>query len=83
MSAELAQFSVPDASVLDVITWADMTTSPTGATVSVTQRVAEILTRYPESDPVHHAITVASPTLAATVQRVEARLGSPVTGRMT
>lgn len=80
LSAELAQLSVPDASVLDLITWADMTTSPTGATVSLSERVAEILTRYPESDAVHRAITAARPTLAAAVQRVEARLGELVAG---
>jgi hypothetical protein len=79
LSVELAQLPMPDTCVLDLMTWADMTTSPTGAAVSVTRRVEEILTRYPESDPVHQAITAAEPTLAGAVERVEARLGKLLT----
>jgi hypothetical protein len=80
LGAELAQFPMPEQGVLDLLTWADMTTSPTGATVSLAERVEEILLRYPESDPVHQAITAARPTLAGAVQRVEARLGNLIAG---
>jgi hypothetical protein len=80
LSAELAHLPVPEECVLDLITWADMTTSPTGATVSLTQRVQEILIRYPESDPVHQAITAARPALAGAVERVEGRLGNLAVG---
>jgi len=36
-----------------VLAWADLTTGPDGTTVKVEQRIAEILQRYPDPDPVH------------------------------
>ncbi len=43
--------------LLSLLTWADLTTSPTGQQVSVQQRLAEILRRYPPDSPVHRFIT--------------------------
>jgi len=54
-----------DADLLSALTYADLTTSPTGQTVSVEERLAEILVRYPPADPVHRAIARAD-TLART-----------------
>lgn len=70
----LAEFPPEDSIVADALTFADMTTSPTGHPVTVDERLAEILERYPPSDPVHRAITESSPLLRAAVARVEARL---------
>ena len=36
-----------------VLAWADLTTSPDGRSVTVEDRLAEILTRYPSHDVVH------------------------------
>lgn len=51
-----------------VLAWADMTTGPTGATVTVEDRLAEILGRYGSDDPVTTFITKARPLLLAAGQ---------------
>jgi hypothetical protein len=43
----LARFPEPDRDQLDVLTLIDMSTSPTGRRISVQERLAEILKRYP------------------------------------
>jgi hypothetical protein len=68
----LAEFSEPPGLLLDVLTCADMTTGPDGSRVRVEDRVSEILSRYPEDDPVHRAIVRATPTLLAAVARIDA-----------
>jgi hypothetical protein len=68
----LAEFSKPPELLLDVLTYADMTTGPDGSRVRVEDRVSEILSRYPEDDPVHRAIERATPTLLAAVARIDA-----------
>lgn len=70
----LAEFPPEDSIVADALTFADMTTSPTGQTVTVEERLAEILERYPASDPVHRAVKESADQLRAAVTRVEARL---------
>ncbi len=70
----LAEFPPEHSIVADALTYADMTTSPTGQPVTVEERLAGILERYPPSDPVHRAITLSAGQLRATVARVEARL---------
>ena len=62
--------------VADALIYADMTTGPTGNAVSVTDRLAEILKRYPPEHPVHRAITLASAELIASVQRTQQRLAA-------
>ena len=42
--------------------------------MTVEERLAEILDRYPPTDPVHRAISESSEQLRAAVARVEARL---------
>ena len=68
----LAEFLEPPELLLDVLTCADMTTGPDGSRVRVADRVSEILSRYPEDDPVHRAIERAAPNLLAAVARVDA-----------
>jgi len=72
LSDALAEFPEPPELLLDVLTCADMTTGPDGSRVRAADRVSEILSRYPENDPVHRAIERAAPTLLAAVARVDA-----------
>lgn len=68
---ELNRYPREEGPAADALTWADMTTSPTGETVTFEERLAEVLERYPPDDPVHRAMVKAADELAATVQRVE------------
>ena len=72
LSDALAEFPEPPELLLDVLTCADMTTGPDGSRLRSEDRVSEILSRYPEDDPVHRAIERAAPTLLAAVARVDA-----------
>lgn len=68
------EFPAEDSPVADALTFADLTTSPTGSPVAVDERLAEILQRYERGHVVHKSICRAAPELIATVHRVEARL---------
>lgn len=70
----LSEFPVPPEELLDVVTFADLTTSPTGEPIDAADRIAEILGRYSADDPVHRAVTASAPSLLATVARVNGRL---------
>ncbi|GAA2974620.1 HD-like signal output (HDOD) protein [Microbacterium terrae] len=72
--ADLEEFAPPPADVLDIVTFADMTTSPTGEPIAAADRVAEILTRYEPNTPVHDAVSASAPDLLAAVDRVNKRL---------
>jgi putative nucleotidyltransferase with HDIG domain len=72
LSDALAEFPEPPELLLDVLTCADMTTGPDGSCVRAEDRVSEILSRYPEDNPVHRAIERSAPTLLAAVARVDA-----------
>lgn len=74
LAAELASIPRPDPVLLDALTFADMTTGPQGDAVDVEQRLAEILSRYSPTDPVHRAVTRSAPLLRAAVQRTRARV---------
>ena len=74
LSAELAAFVEPPEAVLDVLTFSDMTTGPDGASTTAEARIAEILSRYPVTDPVHRAVTGSAPALLASAARVAALL---------
>ncbi|MEA5456966.1 HD domain-containing protein [Sinomonas sp. JGH33] len=73
LAAELAAFSQPEDSLLDLITYSDLTTSPAGEAVDAVDRIAEILSRYPEGHPVNRAVTRSAPHLLAAVERFEDR----------
>src|SRR5262245_13406517 len=68
----LGEFAEPPRLLLDVLTCADLITGPEGSRVRPPDRVSEILSRYPDDDPVHRAIERAAPTLFATVARIDA-----------
>jgi hypothetical protein len=74
LGEELATFPAPPRRLLDVVTAADVLTGPDGLPVKPAERVAEILRRYPEDDPVHRAVAQSGPGLIATANRVLARL---------
>lgn len=74
LGAELSRIPPPPEDVLDVLTFADMTTSPDGGSVSASDRVSEILSRYREGDPVFAAVSRSGPDLLAAVDRVRERL---------
>lgn len=72
--AELEEFTPPPTEILDVVTFADMTTSPTGEPIDAADRVAEILTRYEPNTPVYDAVSASAPELLTAVDRVNERL---------
>jgi putative nucleotidyltransferase with HDIG domain len=74
LADELAEFPFPDGPLLDALALADLTTGPAGESWTYDERIAEILRRYPEDDPVHQAWLEAEPVLRESVQRAEARL---------
>lgn len=72
LSDALAEFTEPPSVLLDVLTCADMMTCPQGSPVRAEDRITEILSRYPDGDPVHRAIGRAAPSLLAAAARVSA-----------
>jgi hypothetical protein len=60
---------------MDALTFADMTTGPTGQPMTLEQRIEEVQRRYPCNDPVHRAIVRARPQLQAAIDRTRQRLG--------
>jgi len=74
LADELAEFPFPGGPLLDALALADLTTGPSGESLTYDERIAEILRRYPEDDPVHQAWLEAEPVLRESVRRAEARL---------
>lgn len=70
------EFPAEDSPASDALTFADLTTGPTGSPVSVDARLQEILERYEPGHVAHESIRQAAPDLIATVRRVEARLAA-------
>jgi len=76
LQGELAAFDWEDGPVVDALIYADMTIGAAGEPLDFTNRVAEILGRYPPEHPAHRAIRRSRPVLAAAVDRVERQLAS-------
>lgn len=77
LGAELArEFPLPPASLLDALTWSDMTTGPDGQRVPVGKRLTEITARYGPGHIVSLAISESVPELTAAVRRVTSRLAA-------
>jgi hypothetical protein len=74
MDAVMARFEREQSPTADALTYCDMTTSPTGALVSVEQRLADIAQRYGEGHAVTTAMRQATPSLLEAVRRTELRL---------
>ncbi|MFE6508344.1 HD domain-containing protein [Nocardioides sp. NPDC057767] len=71
---ELAEFERPPAEYEDAVCFCDMTTGPSGATVSARERLEEIEVRYGPEDLVTRFIRRARPEILAAVARVEERI---------
>lgn len=80
LTAELDEFNSPPSDVLDVVTYADMTTAPDGSPTDAETRVSEILSRYSTDDPVHAAVSRSAVELLASVARVTELLRLTATG---
>jgi hypothetical protein len=67
----VAEFDPPPRLAAAALTWADLTSSPTGEVWSAEQRVAEILDRYSAGSLVHEATRSSMPALCAAVKEIE------------
>lgn len=75
LADELAsEFPPVNGLLADAITYADMTTTPTGEPIEVEQRLAEILSRYGDGHLVAKSIREASPLIIDSVQVIKAAL---------
>lgn len=74
LSVELSEWPDESTPLRDALWWADMTTSPDGDPVNVTDRIEEIQKRYGPEDLVTFFIRQAKPELIAAVGRTEERL---------
>lgn len=70
------EFSRPDAASLRVLTWADMTSSPSGDPCGIDDRIAEILARYPADSPAARAMTASRTELTEIGFAMSRALGS-------
>ncbi|GAB77855.1 metal dependent phosphohydrolase [Austwickia chelonae] len=75
--AEWSIIPEPQLVGLDALTMIDLSTGPDGAPMVDTARLAEILRRYSEDDPVHRAVERSAPALLAASRRAKDRLGLP------
>jgi hypothetical protein len=72
----LAEFPEPPRLCLDVLTWADMTSTPDGEVCTVDDRITEILSRYDEGSAVHQAVSQSRADLIAGGKLIEGLLAS-------
>lgn len=78
LTDRLLQFDLPNQDMLDLLTRADLTTSPQGERVAVAERLDEILERYDPQHPVHRGVLRGRPYLEDCCRRAAARLGQPM-----
>ena len=71
-----AEFAPPLQSALDALTWADLTSSPSGDLVSPTVRLDEIRDRYEPGSAVRLAIAAGLNDLQESAERIEQLLGA-------
>jgi hypothetical protein len=69
-----AEFPYEESLTADVLCYCDMTTGPDGDRIDVTDRLAEILTRYGPRDVVTRFVDRAETEIVRTVRRVEGLL---------
>ncbi|WP_405064629.1 HD domain-containing protein [Kribbella sp. NBC_01505] len=70
------EFALPDADLLDALTYCDVTTDPDGCRVDVEERLSEILMRYSNEHVVHRSILRSAPTIRTAAENVQGRLGA-------
>ena len=71
-----AEFAPPLQSALDALTWADLTSSPSGDLVSPTVRLDEMRDRYEPGSAVRLAIAAGLKDLHESAERIEQLLGA-------
>ena len=71
----LTEFASPPPSALDALTWADLTSSPSGDLVTPEVRLHEILERYEPGSAVHRAIVAGWKYFQESTNRIEQLLG--------
>lgn len=74
---EWQRLPVPDSDSLDILTMIDLAVGPSGHSVLESDRVAEILGRYGEADPVFRAVSRSRAQLIASSLRGKRLLGLP------
>ena len=77
LRAELAAILAAEPADLDVLILLDLLTAPDGSLTDPETRVAEILSRYPRSSPVHRAVSRSRAELLASAERARTQLGLP------
>ncbi|GAB2678278.1 hypothetical protein GCM10027194_08140 [Thalassiella azotivora] len=80
LDAALLQFEEPERPNLDLLTFLDMTTGPSGEVTSERDRIDDILRRYGPTDPVNRAVSKGEAHLLAACGRARATLGLPDVG---
>lgn len=70
----LREFAPPPAELADALTYCDMTTSPDGEPLTVSERLADIGRRYGPDHVVARSVERSSPFLAKTASRIQARM---------
>ncbi|WP_089297927.1 HD domain-containing protein [Actinoplanes regularis] len=70
------EFTDEKSSVTDALWYADMTTGPSGHSLSVSDRLGEVRQRYGPEHVITRFWAQAEPTLVAAVTRTEERLGT-------
>lgn len=77
LGAELtAEFPQPPELAQAALTWADLTSSPTGESCSAEDRIAEILGRYAPESVVYRATCANLPNLLGDVLMIKAEINS-------
>lgn len=77
----VAEFDAPPAVAQATLTWADLTSSPTGERCSPATRVSEILCRYEPESLVHQATLANEAELLEDARSVANRLAKSLGGR--
>jgi hypothetical protein len=70
----LCAWETPPTELLDRLTAADFTTGPDGRSVTVRDRVSEILSRHSPDHPVHRAVRRSGPLLITRVEQTQKTL---------
>lgn len=76
-----AEFAPERAELAEALTYCDMTTGPDGRRLSVTDRLAEIHSRYGSDHLVSRSISAATPCITSAARAVESALADVRAGR--
>lgn len=73
-SAEMGDFPDEESLVRDALWFCDLTTGPTGDTVTFDERLAEISTRYDETHVAYRSVAAAADDIRKAIDAVEAHV---------